>query len=100
MELHQDDIDGKVTTLLAKSTTTEEALLDLKSMLRTYIGKGKDAEECSPSVSKSALENQVVTHVDLSAAIPSSGDRTSLIVENLDKEPTADNEQVRNKASS
>jgi hypothetical protein len=96
MELHQDDIDGKVTALLAKSTATEEALQDLKSMLRTYIGKEKDAEDCSPSVSKSALENQAVTHVDLSAAIPGNGDGTSLIVENLDKGPTADNEQVRN----
>jgi chaperonin cofactor prefoldin len=42
MELRQDDIDGKVTTLLAKSTATEEALQELKSMLRSYIGNTKD----------------------------------------------------------
>jgi hypothetical protein len=96
MELCQDDIDRKVTALLAKSTAIEEALLALKSMLRIYIGKEKDAKDCSPLVSKSALKNQAVTHVDLSAAIPGSGDRTSLTVENLDKGPVADNEQVYN----
>jgi hypothetical protein len=71
-------------------------LQDLKSMLRTYIGKGKDAEDCSPLVSKSALENQALIHGDLSTAIPGSGNETSLIVENLDKGPTVDNKQVRN----
>ena len=68
----------------------------MKMSTVTTVEKGKDAKDCSHLVSKSALENQAVIHVDLSAAISGNGDGTSLTMENLDKELVVNNKQVCN----
>ena len=54
----QDGIDYKVTESLVKSLAIAAAMHKLKTMLNKYMGNEKEGDESSPSVSKSALDNQ------------------------------------------
>jgi hypothetical protein len=93
----QDDIDGKVTELLAKSTATTDALMELKSMLNRYIVKGKHSKDASPSDSKSVLDNQAAlasrtiqqgdkVQVEMSPTILDSGKKHSPLVQDVEPE--------------
>jgi hypothetical protein len=72
IESRQDDIDSKVSQVLASTALQTEALAELNSMLSRYIGKGKHNDEGSPSLSKPFLENRVTS---LSAPLPLSGEK-------------------------
>jgi hypothetical protein len=63
LETRQDEIDTKISQVLANTAFHTKALAELKSMLATYIGKEKDRGKGSPSMSKSVLENQVTLQI-------------------------------------
>jgi hypothetical protein len=57
LESRQDDIDGKVSQVLANTALHTKALAELKSMLLRCMSKDKESEGGSPSVSKFGLKN-------------------------------------------
>jgi hypothetical protein len=59
LENRQDDIDAKVSQVLASTASHTETLAELKCMLARYIEKDTKVVEDSPSGSKSSLEDQV-----------------------------------------
>jgi hypothetical protein len=59
IENRQDHLNEKLFEVLACTKAHTEALEELKSMFAKYIGRFRESDEGSPSVSKSALENQV-----------------------------------------
>jgi hypothetical protein len=59
IESRQDDLDEKLSQVLAGTKAHTEALDELKAMFAKYVGRFRESNEGSPSVSKSALENQV-----------------------------------------
>jgi hypothetical protein len=59
IESRQDDLDGKISLVLASTKAHTKALDELNAMFAKYIGRFRDSEDGSPSVSKSTLENQV-----------------------------------------
>jgi hypothetical protein len=59
IESRQDDLDGKLSLVLAGTKAHTEALDELKAMFAKYVGRFRDSEDGSPSMSKSTLENQV-----------------------------------------
>jgi hypothetical protein len=59
IESRQDDLDEKLSQILAGTKAHTEALDKLKAMFAKYVGRFRESNEGSPSVSKSALENQV-----------------------------------------
>jgi hypothetical protein len=60
LESRQDEIDGKVSQLLASTALHTEALAKLKSMLARYIGKEEHPADIDPSLLKS-IPDRVVT---------------------------------------
>jgi hypothetical protein len=96
MEHKQDDIDSKVTELLAKSTATESALQELKLMLSKYVGGRNAVREGSPSISNSALDDQVAlshedlrevqdVHIQPTSALPGSGQKDNRILQDVNR---------------
>jgi hypothetical protein len=59
LESRQDDIDVKVSQVLASTASHTETLAELKYMLARYIGKDTTVVEGSPSSFKPILEDQV-----------------------------------------
>jgi hypothetical protein len=59
IENRQDHLNEKLFEVLACTKAHTEALEELKSMFAKYIGRFRESDEGSPSVTKSALENQV-----------------------------------------
>jgi hypothetical protein len=59
IESRQDDLDGKLSLVLAGTKAHTEALDELKAMFAKYVGRFRDSEDGTASVSKSKLENQV-----------------------------------------
>jgi hypothetical protein len=60
IESRQDDLDGKLSLVLAGTKAHTEALDELKAMFAKYVGRFRDSEDGAASVSKSTLENQVL----------------------------------------
>jgi hypothetical protein len=56
LESRQDDVENKVSRVLASVEANTKALEELKSMLTRCMGKFKDPEDCSPTESRSVLE--------------------------------------------
>lgn len=77
--------------MVATTAATNNAIEELKTMFTIYLGKLKDLEEANPSISKSALENQlfdVVLEVEPSESKPISSPKT-VIVHDVRKKPTS-----------
>ena len=59
IEQRQDDLDNKVSQVLACTEAHKDALEDLKMMFAKYVRRFRDSDEGSPSVSIVVLENPV-----------------------------------------
>jgi hypothetical protein len=58
IESRQDDLDEKLSQVLSGTKANQEALDELKSMFAKYVGRLRENDDGSPSMSRSALENQ------------------------------------------
>jgi hypothetical protein len=58
IESRQDELDEKLSQVLFGTKANQEALDELKSMFVKYVGKLRENDDGSPSMSRSALENQ------------------------------------------
>jgi hypothetical protein len=59
IERRQDALDEKLSEVLAGTKAQTAAIDELKAMFVKCAGRFRETEDGSPSVSKSALENQV-----------------------------------------
>jgi hypothetical protein len=58
IESRQDELDEKLSQVLSGTKANQEALDELKSIFVKYVGKLRENDDGSPSMSRSALENQ------------------------------------------
>jgi hypothetical protein len=58
IESRQDDLDEKLSQVLSGTKANQEALDELKSMFAKYVGRLRENDNGSPSMSRFALENQ------------------------------------------
>jgi hypothetical protein len=59
IENRQDELDNKVSQVLACTEAHKDALDELKTMFAKYVGRFCDNDEGSPSVSIAVLDNRV-----------------------------------------
>jgi hypothetical protein len=76
LESRQDEIDGKVSQLLASTALHTEALAELKSMLARYIGKDEHPADTDPLLSKSIPEKRVAFPI---AILPPKGRKEAAV---------------------
>lgn len=58
MESWKTDVDVALSQLCAASSTQAMVLEDLKNMFQSFLTTSKARDDCSPSITKSALENE------------------------------------------
>jgi hypothetical protein len=71
-----------------KSSATADALHELKTMLNKYMGNEKEGDEGSPSVSKSALDNQGAVPLRILQQVPEVHVETTPATEYIIQEDT------------